>query len=390
MARTAGSKRDYYEVLEVTREASFEEIKRSYRKLAVAHHPDKNPDDPEAEERFKEIGEAYEVLADPDRRAAYDRYGHAAFGPGGGAAAGAGGFHDPFEVFREAFGGGGGIFEQFFGGGFGGGADGRRQRGADLRYDLRITLEQAAAGCDKEIEITKLDRCETCDGSGARSGSRVVTCSMCHGRGQVITSRGFFQVAQTCPKCQGAGEVVENPCPDCHGEGRREQTSRIRLKIPAGIEEGSRLRSSGNGEAGVRGTGHGDLYVVIHIREHSIFERDGANLFCEVPLKFTTAALGGEVEVPTLHGTAKLRIPAGTQSGAVFKLRGRGMPVLQSSSQGDLLTRVHVEVPTKLNAEQREKLEEFAEVCGDHNTPLHRGFYERIKNLFKTQKSEEE
>jgi len=389
MASTTGSKRDYYEVLQVSREASFEEIKRSYRKLAVKFHPDKNPDDPEAEERFKEIGEAYEALADPEKRAAYDRYGHDAFRQGG-AGAGGGGFHDPFDLFREAFGGGGGIFEQFFGAGFSGGTDGGRQRGSDLRYDLQITLEEAAEGCDREIEIRKLDTCDTCDGSGAQAGSRVVTCSMCRGRGQVVTSRGFFQVAQTCPTCNGAGEIVDNPCASCRGQGRLEMTSRIRLKIPAGIEEGSRLRSSGNGEAGVRGGVHGDLYVVIHIKEHSIFERDGANLFCEVPLKFTTAALGGEVDVPTLKGPAKLKIPAGTQGGAVFKLRGHGMPVLQSSSRGDLMTRVNVEVPTKLNAEQRAKLEEFAEVCGDHNTPLHRGFYDRIRNLFKSQKEDEE
>lgn len=380
------TKRDYYEILGVSRSASAEDIKRSYRKLAVKFHPDKNPGDHEAEERFKELGEAYDVLMDADKRAAYDRYGHAAFAQGGGGFGGGGGVHDPFDLFREVFGaaggggGSGGIFEQFFSGGSGS-ADGR-QRGSDLRYDLQITLEEAATGIEKEIEIRKLHACDECSGSGAEQGSKAVTCPTCKGRGQVISSRGFFQVAQTCPNCQGTGRVVEHPCKSCGGEGRVESTSRVKLRIPAGIDNGSRLRSSGNGEAGIRGGQAGDLYVVIHLKEHEIFERDGVDLHCEVPIPFTTAALGGEVRVPSLQGTINLKIPAGTQSSATFRVKHKGMPALQSSAKGDLYTRVQVEVPTKLNGEQRRKLEEFAELCGDDNTPLHKSFYDKLKDFF--------
>jgi molecular chaperone DnaJ len=378
------TKRDYYEILAVERSATSEEIKRSYRKLAVKFHPDKNPGDHEAEEQFKELGAAYDVLMDPDKRAAYDRYGHAAFQQGAGAGAGAGGFHDPFDLFREVFGqngggGGGGIFDHFFGGGSG--SDGR-QRGSDLRYDLQITLEEAAAGVEKEIEIRKLDSCGDCSGSGAQAGSKTVTCSTCRGRGQVVVSRGFFQVAQTCPNCQGMGRTVEKPCRSCGGEGRVEKTSRIKLKIPAGIEHGARLRSGGNGEAGLRSGTSGDLYVVVHIKEHAIFEREGSDLHCDVPIPFTTAALGGEIHVPTLKGAINLKIPAGTQGGATFRVRNQGMPVLGSSGRGDLYTRVQVEVPTKLDSDQRAKLEEFAELCGDDNTPLHRSFYDKLKDFF--------
>jgi molecular chaperone DnaJ len=380
-------KRDYYEVLEVERTVTEDGIKKSYRKLAVKYHPDKNPGDHEAEERFKELGEAYEALMDPQKRAAYDRYGHAAFqqgGFGGGAGAGGGGFHDPFDLFREVFGSGGGsggIFEHFFGGG--GASDGSgRQRGSDLRYDMQITLEEAAAGCEKEIEIRKLGTCGTSEGSGAQQGSKAVTCTTCRGRGQVVASRGFFQVAQTCPTCQGTGRVIEKPCKSCHGDGRTEQTSRIKLKIPAGIDEGARLRSPGGGEAGLRGGSAGDLYVVIHLKEHAIFQRDGMDLHCEMPIPFSIAALGGEVRVPTLTGAVNLKIPPGTQSGAMFRIRGQGMPALQSSSRGDILARVQVEVPTRLNAEQRKALEHFAELCGEENTPLHKSFSERLRDLF--------
>lgn len=369
---------DPYETLGVSRSVTSDELKSAYRKLAMRYHPDRNPGDSAAEEQFKEISQAYDILIDPEKRAAFDRYGYAAFqGAGGGG--GAGGFHDPFEMFREVFGSaGGGIFEHFFGGG-GGGEQGR---GADLRYDLEIKLEEAARGAEKEIEIRKTGRCQSCGGSGAGAGARLHTCPTCHGRGQVIASRGFFQVAQPCPRCAGAGQTYDHPCKECRGEGRAETTSRIKLKIPAGIEDGSRLRSSGNGEAGMRGASSGDLYVVIHIREHAVFARDGHDLFCEVPISFVTAALGGEINVPTLEGKASVKVTAGTQGGTVFKLRGKGMPHLRGTGHGQLLVRVAVEVPTKLTSEQRKKLQEFAESCGDQNTPIAKGFFDRAKEFF--------
>lgn len=379
MSRT---KRDYYEVLGVGRSSTEEEIKKAYRKLAVKYHPDKNPGDHEAEDRFKELGEAYDVLMDPQKRGAYDRYGHAAFQQGGGMG-GAGGFHDPFDLFREVFGAGGGsggIFDHFFGGG--GGDTSGRQRGSDLRYDMQITLEEAAFGAEKEIEIRKLDSCVSCEGSGAQKGSKAVTCPTCRGRGQVVASRGFFQVAQTCPQCHGSGQIIEKPCKSCHGEGRVEKTSRVKIKVPAGIDSDSRLRSSGGGEAGLRGGPAGDLYVVLHIKEHDVFVREGMDLRCEVPLPFTTAALGGEIRVPTLQGAVNLKIPAGTQSGAVFRIRGHGMPALQSAARGDILTHVQVEVPSRLNHEQREALMKFSELCGEDNSPIHKSFYERLKDFF--------
>jgi len=373
-------KRDYYEVLSVSRTATEEEIKRSYRKLAVKYHPDKNPDDPHAEEKFKELGEAYDVLMDADKRAAYDRFGHAAFAQGMGRG---GGFHDPFDIFREVFSGaGGGIFETFFGGGATTDREGR-QRGSDLRYDMQISLEEAAFGVDKEIEVRKLDTCAKCSGNGAEAGSRTINCPACGGRGQVISSRGFFQVSQTCPRCRGVGQIIEKPCRACEGEGRAENTSRIKLKIPAGIADGSRLRSSGNGEAGIRGGPAGDLYVVIHIKEHPIFQREDDNLYCEVPISFTLAALGGEIPVPTLEGKANLKVPAGTQSGQVFKLRGKGVANVNARDRGDLFARLLVEVPSRLNQEQRQKLEEFASLCGEDNTPLHRSFFERAREFFR-------
>ena len=379
----ATAKRDYYEVLGVEHNVSEEEIKRAYRKLAVKFHPDKNPDDPHAEEKFKELGEAYDVLIDSDKRAAYDRFGHAAFAAGG-AGFGGGGFHDPFDIFREVFGSGGiggGIFETFFRGGGTRAQD--RQRGSDLRYDMEIRLEEAVFGVEKEIEIAKLETCEKCQGSGAEPGSRSITCPVCSGRGQVISSRGFFQVSQTCPRCRGAGQIIEKPCRQCHGEGRVEKLSRIKLKIPAGISEGARLRSSRNGEAGIRGGSQGDLYVVIHIKEHKIFQRDDDNLYCEVPIPFSIAALGGQVDVPTLEGKAHLKVPAGTQSGQMFKVRGKGIINVNGRDRGDLLARLIVEVPSRLNAEQRRKLEEFAALCGEENTPMRKSFFERAKEFFQ-------
>jgi molecular chaperone DnaJ len=378
-------KRDYYEVLGVGRNVTEEEVKRAYRKLAVKFHPDKNPDDPHAEEKFKELGEAYDVLMDPDKRAAYDRFGHAAFA-GGGGGFGRGAFHDPFEIFREVFGGGGlggTIFDTFFGGSSTSGRREDRHRGSDLRYDMEISLEEAAFGATKEIEIEKLDTCDKCQGSGAEPGSRRIKCPACGGRGQIVSSRGFFQISQTCPRCHGAGEIIEKPCPQCRGEGRIEKLSRVKLQIPAGIKEGTRLRSLGNGEAGIGGGPRGDLYVVIHIKEHKIFQREADDLYCELPIAFSVAALGGEIDVPTMEGKAHLKVPAGTQSGQMFKLRGKGIVNVNGHGHGDLFARLIVEVPCRLNAEQRCKLEEFAALCGEENTPMRKSFFERAKEFFK-------
>ncbi|MFZ4116242.1 MAG: molecular chaperone DnaJ [Chthoniobacterales bacterium] len=381
------SKRDYYEILGVARTAQQEEIKRAYRKLAIKYHPDKNPGDAAAEASFKELAEAYDVISNPDKRAAYDRYGHAAFQGGGGRGA-AGGFHDPFDLFREMFAGqaagggmGGGIFEQFFQAGNETSSRDGKKRGSDLRYDLQITLEEAFSGCEKEIEIQKLDTCNSCNGTGAAPGAKISRCSLCQGRGQVVMSRGFFQVVQTCPQCHGSGQVIDKPCKTCRGEGCEERTSRINLKIPAGIDEGARLRSSGAGEAGVRGGGKGDLYVIIHLKKHPVFERDDMDLHCQIPIPFSVAALGGEVKVPTLCGPVDLKIAAGTQSASTFCVRGSGMPSLQNARKGDLYVRVEVEVPTKLNPEQRQALEKFSQLCGEENTPLHRSFTERLKDF---------
>jgi molecular chaperone DnaJ len=374
------AKRDYYEVLGVDRNADIEDIKKSYRKLAVKYHPDKNPGDKAAEDKFKELGEAYEALSDPQKRAAYDQYGHAAFDPrlrGGGRG---GGFHDPADIFREVFGGGGNIFDELFGGGR---SDPTQpQRGADLRYDMEITFEESAQGCEKEITVTKQDRCDVCQGSGAEAGSKSKTCPTCGGRGQVISSRGIFSIAQTCPRCDGAGKVIEKPCKTCHGSGRRERTTKINLRIPAGVDTGSRLRSSGNGEAGMRGGPPGDLYVVLHVKTHEIFQRDGDDLICEVPISFVQAALGAEIEVPTLGGKTHIKIPAGIQPGTVFRLKGKGVKNIQGFGSGDLHVRVNVEVPAHLNAAQKAKLQEFAELCDESVNPKSQSFFEKAKSLF--------
>ena len=380
------AKEDYYELLGVERGATAEELKKAYRKKAVQYHPDKNPGNKQAEDMFKKISEAYEVLQDADKRAAYDRYGHAAFqGPGAGAGArgpgGAGGFHDPFDIFREVFGqgGGGGIFEEMFGGG--GGRDQGRE-GADLRYDLEITLEEAARGVEKEISFRKLVACERCEGSGAEPGTKRVTCPTCRGAGQIRRSGGIIVFTQTCPSCGGTGKKYEKVCSVCRGDGRTPKTTKLNLRIPAGVETGSRLRSAGNGEAGTAGGTAGDLYVVLTVKEHELFERQGDDLFCEIPIKFTLATLGGSIEVPTLFGKGSLKIPAGTQSGTTFRLRDKGMPSLRGGRQGDQLVRVHVEVPDSLTGEQRRLLEEFARVSGDANEPTSRSFFEKAKKFF--------
>jgi len=379
------SKRDYYEVLTVSRTVTVEELKKAYRKQALKHHPDRNPGDKVAEEKFKEVGEAYEVLSDPQKRAAYDQFGHAAFDPrsrAGGARPG--GFHDPFEVFRDVFGAGGAssIFEDIFGGGGGGGNGTGPARGSDLRYDLEIGFEEAVLGVEKNISLTKLEACEPCRGTGAENGSGRKTCAACGGRGQIVMSKGIFSIAQTCSQCEGAGSTIERPCKGCAGAGRIEKNSKVTLRIPGGVDTGARLRSVGNGEAGLRGGPPGDLYVVLHVREHDVFHREGDDLVCEVPVSFTQAALGSDLEVPTLGGRGHIRIPAGTQTHTIFRIRGKGVRSLQGHGQGDLRIRVVVEIPTHLNGEQKAKLQEFDKLCEPNTNPLIQRFFEKAKRFF--------
>ncbi len=379
-------KEDYYELLGVAKTVTPEEMKKAYRKKAVQFHPDKNPGNKEAEEMFKKVSHVYEILSDPEKRAAYDRYGAAAF-EGGGAgrrgAGGGGGFHDPFDIFREVFGqqggggGGGGVFEEMFGGSRDGGRD-----GADLRYDLEITLEEAASGFEKEISFRKAMTCERCDGSGAEPGSKRITCPTCRGARQIRRSGGIITFTQTCPTCAGAGTKVEKVCTECRGEGRLAKNTKLTVRIPPGVDTGSRLRSSGNGEAGMAGGTAGDLYIVLSVKEHELFERQGEDLFCEIPIKFTLATLGGTIEVPTLFGKASLKIPTATPSGTTFRLRHKGMPSLRGGNQGDQLLRVQVEVPQSLTSEQRKILEEFARVSGDAAEPTSKSFFEKAKKFF--------
>lgn len=376
------AKRDYYEVLGIDKGASTEEIKKAYRKQAVKFHPDKNPDDQAAEEKFKEVGEAYGVLSDDQKRAAYDQMGHAAFeqGMGGGFQ---GGTVDPFEVFSQVFGGGragaaSSIFEHFFGGA----ERGEPSRGSDLRYDLEINFEEAVLGAKKEITIPKLDTCKDCEGTGGEPGTGRKRCRTCNGQGAVVAQRGFFRMQQTCPDCEGEGTVLERPCSSCRGQGRKERRTKITIKIPEGVDTGTRLRSAGNGEAGPRGGGNGDLYVVLHVRPHEVFDREGDDLIAEVPIPFVTAALGGELKVPTMDGTASIKIPNGTQSGTTFRLKGRGVKSLQGYGTGDLNVKVIVEVPGKLNKEQKGKLQDFADACGDDVNPQSKSFFDKARNLF--------
>ncbi len=380
------AKRDYYEVLGVQKGSSDEEIKKAYRKQALKFHPDKNQGDKAAEEKFKEVGEAYEALSDPQKRAAYDQYGHDAFDSRRRASGRGGGFHDPFEVFREAFGGGGGgvedIFEQFFGGGQRRDPTGP-ERGSNLRYDLEIEFEEAANGCEKEIALTKMDECGTCNGSGAEAGAQKKDCQLCGGRGQVITARGIFSIAQTCPRCNGAGRTVDKPCRKCNGAGRAEKTTRKSVRIPPGVDTGTRLRSTGDGEAGVRGGPRGDLFVVLHVKAHSLFQREGDDLLYDLPISFVQAALGAEIEAPSLNGKVQLRIPSGTQTGQMFRVKGKGIKNAQGYGWGDLHVRVTVEVPAHLNAAQSAKLQEFAELCDEKVNPNVQGFFEKAKSFFK-------
>lgn len=373
---------DFYKLLGVEKTASAEEIKKAYRKQAMKYHPDRNQGNKEAEEMFKKVSNAYEVLSDPQKRATYDQYGAAAFENGGMGGMGGGGFRDAGDIFREFFGGGGGgIFESFFGGGARAAEEDRR--GNDLRFDLEITLEEAASGVEKTIKYRRHAQCSTCRGTGAEPGSKRKTCSTCHGRGQVIRRSGFFQMQQPCPTCHGSGTVVEKPCKSCSGSGVVMESRTLTKRIPAGVDTGTRLRSSGDGEAGEFGGEYGDLYLVIHVKEHDLFEREGDNLFCTIPIKFTLAALGGMLEVPTLTGRAELKIPAGTQNGTTFRLRGMGMPSLRGGGKGDQFVRIEIDVPKSLSSEQKERLTAFADSCGDKEKPVSESWMEKFKNFFK-------
>ena len=373
------SKRDYYKVLDVPKTATEAEIKKAYRRLAMKYHPDRNPGDAEAEERFKEAKEAYEVLTEPSKRAAYDQYGHA----GLEAAAGSRGWGgpNPADAFSDIF---GDVFGDIFGAARRGG---RAQmfRGADLRYELELDLREAVFGHTVQIEVPKLTECETCHGTGAAKGSSPSSCDACGGSGQVHISQGFFQLQQTCPKCRGAGTIVRNPCDTCFGQGRVRRTRKLSVKVPSGVDTGDRIRLAGEGEAGRNGGPPGDLYVEVHVREHPIFERDGEHLSCEVPISFAIATLGGSVEVPTLDGNVVLKIPAETQSGRVFRLRDKGVKPVRGSARGDLFCRVVVETPVHLSVEQRElvrKLEESLKENGTRHSPREKGFFDGVRRFF--------
>ena len=373
------SKRDYYEVLGVNRDASEEDINKAYRKLAMKYHPDRNPDNAKAEGQFKEAKEAYEILSDSDKRAAYDRYGHAGVdpsqaGPGGPGFGGMGG------GFSDAF---GDIFGDLFGAG-GRGRQGGVYRGADLRYNLEISLEEAARGTETQIRIPTMETCDTCKGSGARPGSSPTTCGTCGGQGQVRMQQGFFSIQQTCPACHGSGKTIAHPCPDCNGAGRTKRYKTLAVKIPAGIDQGDRVRLSGEGEHGVAGGPPGDLYVVVQIRPHPVFERDGADLHCEMPISFGVAALGGEIEIPTLEGHAKLKIPVETQTGQAFRLRGKGIKALRGSGYGDLICHVTVETPVKLTEAQKELLRQLdASTLGNPtHSPRAKTFMDKVRDFF--------
>jgi molecular chaperone DnaJ len=378
------AKRDYYEVLGASKGASADELKKAYRKKAKELHPDRNADNPDAEAQFKEINEAYEVLKDADKKAAYDRYGHAAFdgGMGGGprAGGGRGGQGDFASAFSDVF---EDLFGDFMGGQRGGGGRQRAMRGSDLRYNMRISLEEAYTGLQKAITVPTAVSCGECNGTGAEGGSEPQTCPTCSGMGKVRAQQGFFTVERTCPTCSGAGQVVKNPCRVCGGSGRAEKEKALSVNIPAGVETGTRIRLSGEGEAGMRGGPSGDLYIFIEVQDHPIFQRDGMDLFCRVPVSMTKAALGGEVEVPTIDGgRSRVKVPEGSQSGRQMRLRAKGMPALRGPGQGDMYIELLVETPVKLTAEQKELLRQFEESCAKSNNPNATGFFEKVKNFW--------
>ncbi len=376
MSATANvTKVDFYEVLEVSREASDQELKTSYRRLAMQYHPDRNPNNPEAEEKFKTCSEAYQVLSDPEKRAAYDRYGHAAF-QGGAPAGGSpfGGAQDLGDIFGDLFG------EMFNMGGTRRAS--RVQRGRDLRYDLTLEFEQAVFGTEKEISIRRQEACETCSGSGSANGKSPTTCSGCGGRGQVRFQQGFFSVAKTCVRCGGTGTTISDPCAACHGEGLQAKKHEILVKVPAGVEQDTRIRYQGEGEAGRFGGPSGDLYVVLSVKAHKFFERDGDDLHCVIPISFPQAALGTELQIETLEGPAMIRIPEGTQSGREFKLRSKGVPHLNEHGKGDLIVEIRVATPSRLNKAQRDLLKQLSETMLVENTPTSRSLFAKMKDIF--------
>ena len=374
------AKRDYYDILGISKDASATELKKSYRRVAMKHHPDRNPGDKAAEDKFKEASEAYEVLSDPQKRAAYDQFGHAGVdqsaGMGGGA--GAGGFGNFSDIFGDVFG-------DIFGGGRGG--RGGPSRGADLRYNLQLSLEDAVRGTSVEIKVPTLVACDTCDGSGAKKGTSPKTCTTCGGMGQVRMQQGFFSVQQTCPSCKGTGTLITDPCPSCGGQGRMEETRKLSVKVPAGVDTGDRIRLSGEGEAGAAGGPAGDLYVEMHVKPHEIFQRDGRDLYCEVPVSFIDAALGGELEVPTLDGRVKLKVPSETQTGKLFRLRSKGVTPVRGGPRGDLMCRVVVETPVILTYYQNELLRVFKSTMkGCKNSPRQSSWFDGMKNFFSEMK----
>jgi molecular chaperone DnaJ len=375
------SKRDLYEILGLEKAATEADIKKAYRRLAQKHHPDRNPDDKESEAKFKEGKEAYEILSDSQKRAAYDQYGHAGIDPQRG---GGGGFSPGGDAFGDIF---GEVFGDIFGGGGRRGGGRQVYRGADLRYELALSLEQAVFGDTLNIDFTTLGECESCRGSGASPGSKVSTCDTCHGTGQVRMQQGFFAVQQTCPRCKGRGQVITQPCDTCLGQGRVRRKKTLSVKVPAGVDTGDRIRLSGEGEAGANGGPAGDLYVEVHVKEHSIFERDGANLSCEVPVSFVTASLGGSIEVPTLHGNVVLKVPPETQSGRMFRLKEKGVKPVRGGATGDLFCRVMVETPVKLNEEQKDLLRKFEksmQTDGSKHSPRETSWLDGVKEFFKS------
>lgn len=380
------AKRDFYDVLGVSKGATADEIKKGYRKKAKELHPDRNSDNPEAESQFKEANEAYEILKDDNKKAAYDRYGHAAFdgGMGGGPRGGGHGQGDFASAFSDVF---EDLFGDFMGGQRGGGGRQRAARGSDLRYNLRISLEDAYSGLQKSITVSASATCEECSGSGAEGGAEPQTCPTCSGMGKVRAQQGFFTVERTCPTCSGAGQIVKNPCNGCGGAGRVQKEKVLSVNIPAGVETGTRIRLSGEGEAGLRGGPSGDLYIFIEVAEHAIFQRDGLDLFCRIPVSMVTASLGGEIEVPTIDGgRSRVKVPEGSQSGRQMRLRSKGMPALRGPGQGEMYIELAVETPVKLTGKQKELLREFEDSCAHSNNPNAHGFFDKVKSFWDDMK----